>query len=139
MRRGIAALSVMLVIVAMTGPVPGQDKEDPIEAVVRASLKDPNKPFTMLVMVKVKKGAGAKFEAAFAKALVETRKEKGNKAYDLNRSTKSPGEYIVYERWENLEILQGHMRSPHIKTLLSEIGDLLAGPPEVKVFVPVGE
>ncbi|MBM4071578.1 MAG: antibiotic biosynthesis monooxygenase [Planctomycetes bacterium] len=139
MRSVLAVLSIVLIFAVLVGPVPGQDKEDPIVAAVKAGLKNPAKPFTMLVIVKVKEDAGGKFESAFAKAQVETRKEKGNRTYDLNRSAKSPAEYLVYERWQDLAALQAHMKTPHIKTLLSEIGDLLAGPPEVKVLVPVGE
>ena len=117
--------------------VPAQ--ENPSEQAVKAALKDPSKPFTIMVHVKVKDGAGAKFEAAFAKAIVGTRKEKGNKTYDLNRSTESPNEYIVYERWQNFAALQAHMKTPHFATLLSEVGELLDGAPELKVFLPASE
>ena len=51
---------------------------------------------TAHVTVKIKDDAAAKFEAAFAKARTATRKEKGNKAYNLNRSTKVANEYVVY-------------------------------------------
>lgn len=137
--RYLLPASVLLAIAALVATSLAQEKEDPIEAVVKANLKDPAKPFTMFVRVTVKEGAAAKFETAFAKAMVATRKEKGNKAYDLNRSSKSPAEYIVYERWQDLAALQAHMKTPHIKALLAEIGDLLESPPEVKVFVPAGE
>jgi quinol monooxygenase YgiN len=113
-------------------------QNNPIEREVKAHLKDPGKPFTMFVRVKIKHGAGPRFEAAFAKAITETRKEKGNKAYDLNRSENGT-EYIVYERWDNFAALQFHLKLPHITTLLEQIGDLLDGPPEVKVFFPAGE
>jgi quinol monooxygenase YgiN len=137
--RSICRVAFLLVVpLALVSPTRGEEKENPIEAEVKASLKGPARPFTMLLRVKVKDGAGKKFEAAFAKAAAGTRKEKGNKAYELNRSAKSPNEYIVYERWQNVAALQAHLKAPHITTLLAEIGDLLDGPPEVKVFVPVG-
>jgi quinol monooxygenase YgiN len=93
----------------------------------------------MFVHIKIKDGVADKFEAAFAKARTATRKEKGNKAYSLNRSTKAPREYVVYERWHDLAALEAHLKTPHITTLLSEIGDLFDGPPSVTVFVPIRE
>jgi autoinducer 2-degrading protein len=137
MRYICSILLCLILALALVAPAPAQ--ENPIEKAVKAALKDPSKPFTMMVHVKVKDGAGAKFEAAFAKAIIGTRKEKGNKAYDLNRSIKSPNEYIVYERWQDFAALQAHLKTPHIITLLSDISDLLDGPPEAKAFVPAGE
>lgn len=139
MRYFAVFLSLPIVALALVSRAPAQDKENPILTEVKASLKDSTKPFTMLVHVKVKDGAGAKFEAAFAKAIVGTRKEKGNKVYELNRSTKAPNEYVVYERWQDLAALEAHLKTPHIVALLGELGDFLAGAPEVKVLVPAGE
>jgi quinol monooxygenase YgiN len=131
--------TLLLLSAVFAFPAAAQDKENPIAKEVAANLKNPSKPFTMVVRVKIKDGAAGKFEAAFAKALAATRKEKGFKAYDLNRSVKTPTEYFVYERWQNLAALQAHLKTPHITALLAEIGDLLEAPPEVKVFMPAGE
>ena len=57
----------------------------------------------------------------------------------VSRFAKAPTEYLVYERWQDLAALQAHLKAPHITTLLSEIGELLAAPPDVKVLVPVSE
>jgi len=113
-----------------------QDKDEhPIATQVRAALKDLNRPFTMTVRVEIKEGMEAKFESAFAKAIVGTRKEKGNITYDLNREVKRPSHYLVYERWRSFAALESHLKAAHITTLLAEIGDLLAGPPEVQVLL----
>jgi quinol monooxygenase YgiN len=131
---------VLLAVLALVGGVAaGQDKEHPIVAQVKPKLKDANKPFTMIVVAKLKDGASDKFEAAFAKALKGTRKEKGYYAYDLNRDVDDPNRYLVYERWRNLADLEAHLKAPHLKALLAEIGELLEGPPEVRVLIPVGE
>jgi quinol monooxygenase YgiN len=120
-------------------PVSAQEKENPIEKEVKASLKDLKKPFVMLITAKIKDGNAEKFEAAFDKSRTATRKEKGNKAYSLVRSTKVKNEYVVYERWENFAALQAHMKTPHLAALLTEIGEMLDGHPEVKVFIPTRE
>jgi quinol monooxygenase YgiN len=133
------ATSLLVVALFVAAPACAQEKENPIEKEVKASLKDPAKPFVMFVHIKIKDGTAAKFEAAFAKARTATRKEKGNKAYSLNRSTKAANEYVVYERWENFAALQAHMKTPHISAVLTEVGAMLDGAPEVKVFLPTRE
>jgi quinol monooxygenase YgiN len=141
--RLAARLLTAVALVAMSSPFGprafGQEKENPIAAQVKASVKDPGKPFTLVVTLRVKEGAGAKLETAFAKAVKATRLEKGCVTYDLNRDTKTPGQYMVYERWQNLAALEAHLKSQHITALLGEIGDLLDGAPEFRVLVPAGE
>ena len=146
MRRVCRTTSLLLAAVACCAwcaacvrEVAAQEKDHPVVAAVKASVKDPSKPFAMLVHIKIKDGAATKFETAFAHAITATRKEKGNLAYDLNRSVKSPNEYIVYERWQNLAALQAHVSSAHIQALGAATGALRAGPARVEVLVPAGE
>lgn len=117
----------------------GQEKMNPLVAQVRATVKDADKPFTLLVRFEAKDGAGAKLEAAFAKAVQASRREKGCLAYDLNRDGKVATRYCVYERWQNVAALEAHQNSAHIGALRQEIADLRTGPPQAEVLVPVSE
>ena len=129
-----------LLVAALVVPLPAAAQErHPVAAQVQAAVKDPSKPFTLAISLKVKDGSAERFEAAFAKAVKETRKEKGFVAYDLNRDTKEAGRYLVYERWKDLASLEAHLASDHIKALFGEVGAVLDGAPEVKVLVPAGE
>jgi quinol monooxygenase YgiN len=132
--------SAALALVPLLAPAArGQADLHPIAAQVKAQLKDPAKPFLLVVRLQVKEGMGQKFEAAFAKAQKETRKEKGCGAYDLSRDIKEPTRYLVYERWKSLADLDTHLKSPYITTLLGELGELLNGGPDLSVMVPVGD
>jgi quinol monooxygenase YgiN len=124
---------------ALTAVVAFAAQPDPIIAAVKGKLKDPAKPFTMTVTVKVKPGQEAAFEAAFAACRKETRKEAGNVAYDLNRDTDQPETYVLYERWQNLDALAAHMEAAHTKKLLGALSGFLEGPPAIKVYLAVGE
>ena len=139
MRTLFRTLPVLVVAFLVLAPARAQDKENPAEKEVKASLKDLSKPFILYVKIKIKDDTASKFEAAFAKARTATRKEKGNKAYSLTRSAKMPTEYIVYERWLNFEALQAHVKAPHFAALLTDVGDMLDGPPEFKVYLPTRE
>lgn len=138
-RIHLCAWSVLLALFFSPGPGLAGDKTHPIAAQVKAHVKDANKPFTMLVTLRVKEGSEDKFATAFAKAIKPTRKEKGCLEYQLNQDAKMPTQFLVYERWENLASLEAHLESKHILTLLEEVGEMLAGPPEVRVLLPAGE
>jgi hypothetical protein len=86
----LAAVALALAALAATR-APAQEKENPIVAKVKAAVKDPSRPFTLTILLTVKEGAGEKFEAAFAKAATQTRKEKGCLAYNLDRNAAKPG------------------------------------------------
>ena len=132
-----AVLSALAVCV-LTTPVVGQERH-PVATKVAAEVKDPTKAFALVITLKVKDGAGERFEAAFAKARVETRKEKGNVAYDMNRDAKESGRYLIYERWKGLADLEAHLASAHIKALFAQVGELLDGDPDVRVMLPAAE
>lgn len=142
MRRAFGGMCLaigLLVVLGSSARVAGQDKENPVITAVKARLKNPDKPFTLLVRVQVKEGAEKQFEAAFAKAITATRKEKGNLAYDLNRDTQNSSRYLVYERWKDLTALEAHLKSPHIQALFAELPKVTDGAPDSQILVPAGE
>jgi quinol monooxygenase YgiN len=130
------SLTSLVLCAALT---PAADPDHPVVAIVRAAIQDPSKPFVLFVQIKVKDGTGRKFKEAFAKVAKESRKEKGNRAYDLSRSTKNPNEYLVYERWDNLAVLAAHLKTPRFQEAAAAIGDLGYGSPVIGVFIPVGD
>ena len=142
-RHGLGVVVLTLGLVGMLSLRPvraaDEDKENPIVASVKSKLKSPDKPFTLLIHLSVKEDRGDKFELAFATARRETRKEKGNLAYDLCRDTENPSRYLIYERWKNVAALEEHLKTSYIKRLLSELPDLTMGAPESHVLTPVAE
>jgi quinol monooxygenase YgiN len=137
--KGLVPGGAVAMTVLLAGNAPAQDKPHPIAVMVKGTLKDPDAPFTLLVRFQAKEGAGEKLEAAFAKAAKATRQEKGCLVYQLNRDVKMPTHYVIYERWQNLAALEAHLKSPHITTLLTEINEIRATPPEAQVLVPVAD
>jgi quinol monooxygenase YgiN len=102
----------------------------------KESLSDPTKPFTLVVRFKIKDGQGPKFEAAVAKAVKETRKEKGNQAYEVSRSAKGSN-YVIYERWANLAALEAHLKTDYFKQAMAAVDPLLDKDIDVELLVPV--
>lgn len=138
-QKPLALLAALVALPLAASAVLGADEPNPIVTAIKAQLKDPDKPFTMFVRLQVKDGMQAKFEAAFAKAITGTRKEKGNLAYDLNRDAKDPTRYVVYERWKSLKDLDSHLKQPYLTALLAILPDMLTGAPEANAYLPAGE
>lgn len=113
--------------------------DDPIVALAKEKVADPKKPFTLVIVLTTKEGQGKPLEELFKPAITATRKEKGCIAYDLNRDLGDATKYYVYERWQSVAALEAHLQTPHIKTLLGKIGDVLAAEPEAKIYGVAGE
>ena len=136
--KGVCLVAGLLAVLLRPAPAAGQE-ENPILTFVKSKVKDADKPFTLVVSLKVKEGEGKKLEAAFAKARRATLKEKGCRAYDLSRDTDDPTRYQVYERWQSLAALKEHLATAHTKALLGELPGFLAGAPTPRVLIPAGE
>ena len=139
MKRTMIVIALALVIVSGTKLLRAGEKANPFVDAAKANVADPKKPFTMVVIIQVKEGQGKAFEDLMKPCIAATRKEKGCIAYDLNRDPKEATKYLVYERWQSIAALEYHTQTEHIKTLFGKIGDVVAGPPDVKFYVVTGE
>ena len=140
-RLSFVALAAVAAVCLLARPAALAQDEDqhPILAQAKAALKDPAKPFTLAVRLKLQADSAGQFEKIFAKAAKLARAEKGCRAYELSRDAKGESRYLVYERWDNLAALEAHIKSPHFLELSDEVGPMLDGEPEIDVLVPAGE
>lgn len=123
------------ILVAAAADAPG----DGLYRLIQSQLKDPAKPFTLLIHVKAKEGMAAQFEAAFSEAMKGSRKDKGCLAYDLNRVPDSPTDYVIYERWASLEAVKSHLEKAHVVKLLNRLPEVTEGAPKFEMLTPAGE
>lgn len=129
----------IIAALALTSAPQAPEQDNPVVALVKSSVKDTSKPFTLTVRMKVKAGENQKFEEAFAKLAKESRKETGCRAYHMNRGTKEPNVYLVYERWANLAALEAHMRAAYFLEAVEKTGPMTDGPADLAILVPVGD
>lgn len=134
-----ALFAVPALVLLLTAAPAADEKENPIIALVKTKVKHPDKPFSLLVTLKVKAGQEAAFEAAFAPCLAATRKEPGCLAYQLNRDLDHPDTFVMYERFKSLAAIEEHGKTKYVADLLAKIGPMLAGEPQVKVFAAAGD
>ncbi|HEY2787354.1 MAG TPA: putative quinol monooxygenase [Fimbriiglobus sp.] len=132
-------LSCFLAFASVVGLAAPVADDNPVVVSVKAKLKDADKPFVLVVKLKIKAGMNEKFTALFAEAIKGTRKEVGNLSYDLNRDADDGQTYVAYEKWKNLKALEDHMKADYVVKLLAGLTDLAEGMPDVKIYTPSGE
>lgn len=119
---------------ALTAALAGAADENPVVALIKSKVKDPAKPFAILVEFKVKAGKEADFEAAFKPALAATKKEPGCVAYELNRDPDHPDVYVMFEKFKSVAAIEEHIKAKHTETLLKTVLPMTEGDPKVKVY-----
>jgi quinol monooxygenase YgiN len=132
-RSWLAALAALTLLGAFAA-ARGAD-EHPLVARVREKVKDPARPFVLLVPIKAKAGMGKALEEAFAPCVAASRKEAGCLAYDLVRDADDPAAYLVYEKWKGVAALGDHLKQAHTARLLKALELLLDGEVKSKVYV----
>lgn len=132
------ALAVLLAAL-LAAPFAVAADDPPVLADAKKALKDPAKPFAMLVSATAKKGQEKALEAAFGECQKATRKEKGCLAYDLLADPETPGKYAFYEKWTGVDGLAAHLKAEHTVKLLAKFGDLLEPGTTIKFYPAVGD
>lgn len=79
----------------------------------------------------------ADLEAELRHMVAETRKEAGNRRYDLMRRADGAPGFHLYETYVDEAAVQAHRDSAHYVAFRGKIGDWLAEPVDVKVLVGV--
>src|ERR1044072_485320 len=84
----------------------------------------------------VKPETRAEFIAAATACIKETRKEKGNIAYDLHESVTDPFKMGFVEQWENEEALVPHRAAEHMKTFGRVVVKCITDKPKIEGITP---
>jgi quinol monooxygenase YgiN len=132
-------MNLCLAVPLVLAFLPAQNRGASLADQVRAAVKGDDKPFTLVIRLEIKEGAGPKLEAAFAPAAKASRQEKGCLAYNLDHDPQKPTHYMIYERWKDLGALEAHLKADYVKNLLAEMGGLLNGAPNMQIMAPAGE
>ena len=109
-------------------------QEHPVVALVKSKVKDPAKPFAMLVTITAKAGKEQDLEATFALCINASKKEAGCLAYELNRDPDEPASYVLFEKWKDVAALDTHLKAEHTTKLLKALEGLTDGEIKAKVY-----
>ena len=131
-RLSLLALPALLLALA-AADARGQD-EHPVVKLIKSKVKDPAKPFALIVEFKVKAGKEAEFEAAAKPAVAATKKEPGCISYELNRDPDQPGVYVMYEKFKSVAAIDEHIKAKYTQALLTTAAAVTDGDPKIKVY-----
>lgn len=73
-------------------------------------------------------------KVAMKALLAPTREEEGCIQYDLHQDLDKPEVFFFYERWESRDLLERHLKTPHLQKWGQQQQDLLAIPMEVFIM-----
>ena len=80
-------------------------------------------------------GKEEQLKAVLLAAVPPTRRELGCYQYDLLVNPADPRDLCFVERWDDEQALEEHGQTAHIRTLRSDVADLVEGPPDVRRYV----
>ena len=88
----------------------------------------------VLAFLKAKPGKRKDLEDLLKIVIAQTRKEPGNIAYVMHRSTNNPDELMFDEIWVDVKSLEDHLKAPHMQAALPKIKDLLDAPLRIETY-----
>ncbi|AZG46509.1 putative quinol monooxygenase [Gordonia insulae] len=91
----------------------------------------------VVATISPKPGEEAAVRNAILSAIPKVHDEPGCIAYALHEATGDSTDLVMIEKWESMEALGTHGSAPALAELGAAIGELLAGPLDVKTFTAV--
>lgn len=89
---------------------------------------------TVVATFQARPGKEDELKQALIGLVAPTRKEDGCLNYDLHQLPDEPAKFLFYENWISKELLDAHLKSPHVAALLPRVDELCVSFPEIKVW-----
>ena len=72
--------------------------------------------------------------AVLSSLIAPTRRELQCYQYDLLVDANDPRQFCFVERWDGNAALEEHLATPHVKTALAQLEELVESPPEIRRY-----
>jgi len=82
---------------------------------------------TVIWETKAKAGREADLKAFITAAVTPSRDDAGNIDYEAHEVEGKPGLFVIYERWETIEMLHAHLGAPRMQELVPQMLELIEG------------
>ena len=136
-RAGIPAVDSCIATGCLAAePLRPQQEKNPIDQLVdriKAILGQADKPFSLVVHLKVKGDQVEAVSAAAKKAVPASRGAKGCVAYDVQQNLEDATEFFVLETWRDAKALQFHAGTDHFAEFIKVIGTAVEEPPHIRM------
>ncbi len=88
----------------------------------------------LIATLKAAEGKENELEKALLYMVTETAKEEGVLEYRFHKSTNDSGSFLFYEKYSDQETFDSHVHSPHFKSTVEKISDMLAAEPIMTTY-----
>lgn len=88
----------------------------------------------VVAKMKAKEGSEKKLEDALVDMASKVNGEEGTLLYTISRSQSDPREFLIYEKYVDMDAFTHHTSTPHFKELSGELASILDGAPEVGMY-----
>jgi quinol monooxygenase YgiN len=92
------------------------------------------KIITVVATFQARPGKETELKNVLTGLVAPTRKEAGCLNYDLHGSPEDSAKFLFHENWTSKELLDAHLKSPHIAALLPRVNELCTAFPEIKIW-----
>lgn len=89
---------------------------------------------SVVAQVKAKPGKEDALRSALLAMVAPSRLDAGCLGYDLHESPEAPGQFMFYENWESKELLDNHLKQPHLTAFFARLPELVDGAPELTIW-----
>ena len=96
------------------------------------------KTITVVATFEARPGKETELKQLLLGLLAPTRKEAGCLNYDLHISPDHPAKFLFHENWTSKELLDAHLKSPHLAALLPRVDDLCLAFPDIQLWEKIG-
>ncbi len=88
----------------------------------------------VVAKMKAKEGSKEKLEGALIDMVSKVNGEEGTLLYTISRSQSDPKEFLIYEKYVDMDAFVHHTSTPHFKELSDSLASILDGAPEVGMY-----
>jgi quinol monooxygenase YgiN len=92
---------------------------------------------TVTTTLTLKPGGAPVFVQQAAAVIAGTRKEAGNRSYELFQSVDDPNQFASFEIWTARDAVDAHLRTSHVQAFLTLVGPFLNGTPPLAYGEPL--
>ena len=117
-------------------PLRTQQEKSPLDQLIERIKAIPgqaDKPFSLIVHLKVKRDQVEAVLTAAKKAVPASRAEKGCVAYEVQQNLEDATEFFILETWSDAKALQFHSSTDHFAEFIKVIGSAVEEPPHMGI------
>jgi quinol monooxygenase YgiN len=91
-------------------------------------------PITVTARLKAKPGLERQLAQELLALVPLSRADAGCLSYDLHQSLDDPACFLFYENWQSRPLLDAHLQTPHVQSLLAKVGLWLSDSPQIVLW-----